>query len=297
MAGQAPSQEGEARFFVLGLAPNQGRIAIRFWLQAPLRELAPRIAQHFADLAIVRQFDSDPATPSLSRLLRALAVQEKADNVPPRLAGEWMRAILEGLAYPPALLNVAVMRCRAEQATEDARGNVSYLRAAILKAWLNRDHRRRHPLLDPDHPYFKEELDVTHPDVPYRLGRLFALLERIQEDAARPARLNATIRDRFYGAASTTPVAVFTTLLRLKNAHMKKLEAGRQAFYERQIGEVLGTVEDPAVADFPGQLTLPEQGRFALGYYQQRQSFFRRKDADDTPEADDPTPDSLLKED
>ncbi len=288
-SGLLPDTEGDARFCVLGLAPNASRIAIRFWLHAPLRELAPRIAQHFADLTVVRQFDSDLVTPSLSRLLRSLAVQDKADNVPPRLAGEWMRAILEGLPYPAGLLNVVVMRCRAEQATQDARGNVSYLRAAILKAWLNRDHRRRHPGLPPDHAHFKEDLDVTHPDVPYRLGRLFALLERIQEVAARPARLNATIRDRFYGAASTTPVAVFTTLLRLKNAHLKKLEPGLQSHYERQIGEVLGSVEAPAVSDFPGQLSLAEQGRFALGYYQQRQSFFTRKSSD-APDTDDKAP-------
>ncbi len=279
-SGKLPSAEGETRFFVLGLAPNAARISVRFWLHSPLAELAPHILQHFRDLAIVRQFDSDPTTPSLSRLLRALAVQEKSKNVPPRLAGEWVRAILEGLPYPQMLLNAAVMRCRAEQATKDARGNVSYLRAAILKAWLNRDHRRQNPQLSPDHAHFKEELDVTQPDVPYRLGRLFAVLERIQEDSARPAKLNATIRDRYYGAASTTPVAVFTTLLRLKNAHLKKLGVGAQTHFERLIGEIFGTIETPALDDFPAQLTLPEQGRFALGYYHQRQSFFTRKGQD-----------------
>jgi CRISPR-associated protein Csd1 len=286
-SGLPPGNEGDARFFVLGLAPNASRIAIRFWLQAPLRELAPRIAQHFRDLAIVPQFDADARTPSLSRLLRALAVQDKAENVPPRLAGEWMRAIVEGLPYPRPLLNAAVMRCRAEQATKDARGNVSFLRAAILKAWLNRDHRRQHPDLPADHAHFKEELDVTQPDVPYRLGRLFAVLERIQQQAQ--GSLNAGIRDRYYGAASTTPVAVFTTLLRLKNAHMKKLSDAAEAHFERLIGEILGNVEAPALHDFPTQLTLTEQGRFALGYYQQRQSFFSsRRDATDntTPKED-----------
>jgi CRISPR-associated protein Csd1 len=270
-SGQLPVGERDVRFFVLGLAPNAARIAIRFWLHAPLAELAPRIAQHFDDLRVVRRYDGDPATPSLFRLLTSLAVQGKADNVPPRLAGEWMRSILEGLPYPAALLNAAVVRCKAEQ-------EVTYLRAAILKAWLNRDHRRRHPKLLMDHSHFKEHLDMQQADVPYRLGRLFAMLERIQQQA-QPG-INATIRDRYYGAASTTPVAVFTTLLRLKNAHLKKLTEGQTIHFERLLGEVLEPVQD-----FPRQLTLPEQGRFALGYYHQRQSFFTKKEGTETTTA------------
>lgn len=267
-SGRLPVGEGDVQFFVLGLAPNAARISVRFWLRAPLGELAPRIAQHFTDLRVVRRYDSDPATPSLFRLLSSLALQGKLDNVPPRLAGEWMRAILEGLPYPALLLNAAVNRCKAEQ-------DVTYLRAAVLKAWLNRDHRRQHFDLPADHSHFKETLDMEQPDVPYRLGRLFAVLERIQQQAM--PGINATIRDRYYGAASTTPVAVFTTLLRLKNAHLKKLADGPCAYFERLIGEVV----EP-MTGFPRQLTLPEQGRFALGYYHQRQAFFTRKTAADT---------------
>ena len=111
----------------------------------------------------------------------------------------------------------------------------------------------------------------------YRLGRLFAVLERIQE-SAQPG-INATIRDRYYGAASTTPVSVFTTLLRLKNAHLKKLREDRVGYFERLIGEILAPLPD-----FPKQLALPDQGRFALGYYQQRQAFFTRKaDSGESP--------------
>jgi CRISPR-associated protein Csd1 len=267
-SGQLPVVERDVEFFVLGLAPNAARISVRFWLRAPLSELAPRVARHFDDLRIVRCYDSDPITPSLFRLLSSLALQRKLDNVPPRLAGEWMRAILEGLPYPALLLNAAVIRCKAEQ-------DVSYLRAAVLKAWLNRDQRRQQPDLPATHSHFKETLDMEQTDVAYRLGRLFAVLERIQQQAM--PGINATIRDRYYGAASTTPVAVFTTLLRLKNAHLKKLADGAVAYFERLIGEVV----EP-MTDFPRQLTLPDQGRFALGYYHQRQAFFARKDAAET---------------
>ena len=113
-------------------------------------------------------------------------------------------------------------------------------------------------------------------DLAYRLGRLFAVLERIQQQAM--PGINATIRDRYYGAASTTPVAVFTTLLRLKNAHLKKLADGPTAYFERLIGEVVEPMNE-----FPRQLALPDQGRFALGYYHQLQAFFTRKGATDKP--------------
>ena len=271
-SGTLPVGERDAQFFVLGLAPNAARISVRFWLRAPFSELAPRILRHFSDLRIVRRYDSDPVTPSLFRLLCSLALQGKLDNVPPRLAGEWMRAILEGQPYPASLLNAAVIRCKAEQ-------DVTTLRAAVLKAWLNRDHRRKNPATNADHQHFKEELDMEQTDAPYLLGRLFAVLERIQQQAL--PGINATIRDRYYGAASTTPVSVFTTLLRLKNAHLKKLNDGQINHFERLIGEVMAPLPD-----FPRQLTLPQQAKFALGYYHQRQVFYTRKAE---PSTDHPT--------
>lgn len=260
-SGKFDGARGETRFYVLGLAPNAARIAIRFWHAASLSDIARRITAWFDDLAIARG-PNDPEFPSLFRLLTAIAVQRKADNVPPRLGGDIMRAILEGLPFPPAWLNAAVQRCRAEQ-------QVTYMRAAALKACLNRQIRQnasRNPLCEKE---YLPVLDPTHPNAGYRLGRLFAVLERIQESAS--PGLNATIRDRYYGAASSTPVAVFTTLLRLKNAHLKKLPAGRVVNFEKLLGEIMD-----GLTDFPKHLALPDQGRFALGYYHQRQAFFTK---------------------
>jgi CRISPR-associated protein Csd1 len=287
-SGSLGADDSGRRFFVLGLSPNASRIAVRFWFHETFERLAPRILQHFADLRIVRQSDRDAATPSMYWLLRAIAPQGKAENVPPRLAGEWMRAILEGTPYPPALLNAAVNRCRAEQASDSFGGNVPYLRAAILKACINREYRRRHTEAASDFQFITEELDVNQTDPAYRLGRLFAVLERIQS-AAQPG-INATIRDRYYGAASSTPGAVFPTLMRLKNAHLKKLSPGMEAFFEKLVGEICGSVEQPLLAVFPRQLDLHAQGLFALGYYHQRQSLYTRKDAapdNDTPAQED----------
>lgn len=256
----------DTRFYVLGLAPNAARIAVRFWETAPAIELARRIRQHFEDIAVARS-PRDPEHLSLFRLLAATAVQGKADNIAPNLGGEVMRAIVEGLPYPATLLNAAVQRCRAEQ-------QVSYPRAAAIKGWLNRDARRRHLPQEE----FPPMLDPAHQSAAYRLGRLFATLERIQEDAAGgPGKLNATIRDRYYGAASSTPAAVFATLLRLKNHHLGKLHAGRAVQMEKLIGEIMAGIDD-----IPSHLSLPDQGRFALGYYHQRQAFFTKHVAEST---------------
>ncbi len=273
-SGKWGRSDEATRFHVLGLAPNAARISIRFYHCVTLGELGQRIAQHFEDLSLVRG-PTDAEFPSLFRLLTAAALQSKADNIPPNLGGAIMDAIFSGgnTPYPSLWLNAAVGRCRAEQ-------TVNYLRAAGIKACLNRRIRQARPSSPPSHSVqeFLPMLDLSNSNPAYRLGRLFAVLEKIQEEAS--PGLNATIRDRYYGAASSTPVAVFTTLLRLKNAHLKKLTLGRTASFEKLLGEVLGPV-----TEFPKHLPLPDQGRFALGYYHQRQDFFTKKpdNANNTP--------------
>ena len=282
-SGKWGQSDETLRFYVLGLAPNAARISIRFFHCVTLGELGQRIAQHFEDLALVRG-PHDAQYPSLKRLLQTVCLATSKqpfgdmDRLPPNLGGAIVDAIFAGenAPYPAMWLNAAVGRCRAEQAKKTQQGaqaqNVPYARAAAIKACLNRQIRRAN-LSAPPHLLEKEflpmlDLSNTHPA--YRLGRLFAVLEKIQEEAS--PGLNATIRDRYYGAASSTPVAVFTTLLRLKNAHLKKLSAGRTAQFEKLLGEVLGPV-----SEFPKHLPLPDQGRFALGYYHQRQDFFSKK--------------------
>jgi len=265
--GLLENDEGRAKFFALGLAPNAARIAIRFWHHSTVAEMAVRIRQHFDDLAIERS-PRDPPYLSLFRLLISVATQGKADNIPPNLGGELMRSALADLPYPQTLLAAAVRRLRAEH-------EVTYSRAALLKACINRATRYANPKM-------KEELtmslDEANANVGYRLGRLFAVLEKIQEEA-NPG-INATIRDRYYGAASSTPVTVFSTLLKLKNHHLSKLDnRGRAVNLEKRIGEIMD-----GLGDFPAQLPLADQGRFAIGYYHQRQDFFKKTDTSTSPE-------------
>lgn len=256
--GLLENDEGRAKFFVLGLAPNAARIAIRFWHHGTVAEMAVRIRQHFDDLAIARS-PHDPPYLSLFRLLVSVATLGKADNIPPNLGGEMMRSVLADLPYPHTLLAAAVRRIRAEH-------EVTYPRTAVLKACINRATRYTHTEIKEE---LKVSLDESNINTGYRLGRLFAVLEKIQEEA-NPG-INATIRDRYYGAASSTPVTVFPTLLKLKNHHLSKLEnRGRAVNLEKRIGEIMDGIND-----FPTQLPLADQGRFAVGYYHQRQDFFK----------------------
>lgn len=253
--------DAQTRFFVLGLAPNAARLSIRFWRVGTVPEMAARINAHFQDLAIDHGPKERPGL-SLLRLLASTAVQGKVENIPPNLGGEFMRAILDGTPYPTTLVQAVVRRLRADH-------DVTYPRAALAKACINRETRFRNPRQEKE---LTMSLDVTNNNIGYRLGRLFAALEKVQGDA-QPG-LNATIRDRFYGAASGTPVTVFGNLMRLKNHHLSKLSDGLRITRERQIQEIMEGIPPDG---FPAHLDLADQGRFAVGYYHQMQAFFSKK--------------------
>ncbi len=256
--GIAPVKVHQTRFFVLGLGPNAARIAIRFWHVGTVAELAKTIQQHFDDLEIVRPSFEKPHL-SVFRLLLATAAQSKSENIPPNLGGDVMRSIMECLPYPKTLLQGTLRRVRAER-------DVKYSQAAVLKACLNRQVRSEQT----SGKEITVSLDHSNINPGYRLGRLFAVLEKVQEEA-NPG-INATIRERFYGAASSTPVTVFPNLMKLKNHHIAKLEnPGRRVNLERLISEIVD-----GVIDFPSHLSLADQGRFAIGYYHQRQALFSK---------------------
>ncbi|HUG26114.1 type I-C CRISPR-associated protein Cas8c/Csd1 [Piscinibacter sp.] len=267
----AIDEQDKTRFYVLGLAPNAARISVRFWWTGTAGELAARIRQHFDDLHIAHDRPGDAPHLSVFRLLVSTATLGKADNIRPNLAGAVVRSIFEGTEYPRELLGAAMQRIRAEG------GAVTYARAALIKACLTREARLQSRQTTT--PEVSVSLDPINPNTAYRLGRLFAVLERAQE-AASPG-INATIRDRYFGAASATPVTVFPRLLKLNTHHLSKLDNRGQAVnLEKQIGQIIDGVND-----FPPLLSLADQGRFSIGYYHQRQSFYTRKEPNTQPEA------------
>lgn len=283
LTGATAVEESQTKFFVLALAaPSKSRLTIRFWHVATVGELAGHIRQHFKDLEIVRpHYIANPFL-SLKTLLSAVAPPSAQrrdgdiDSLPPKLAGDFMRSIFNSrLPYPQLLLQAALTRIRAEQARKRDNGkpaeHVTYARAALIKAWLNR-HIRHH------HSQERENdmaLDESCTNIGYRLGRLFALLEHIQQDA-NPG-INTTIRDSYFGSASCMPGAVFPTLMRRNQHHMSKLRKEKPGLYvvrDKLMQAILNEGMDCAIG-FPSMLSLPDQGRFVIGYYQQRQDLFK----------------------
>jgi len=250
------SAEGGNRFHVLGLSPNAARIAVRFWQVGTVAEFSVKLGEWFKDIEIAGRRDNQ--YPPLKAMLRSTALLGKDEYIPPTLIGETIRAILSGTSLPASLFHAVIKRVKAEK------GAVTAYRAALLKACLNRKYRQQHQ-------HDKEiamALDKNETRIGYRLGRLFAVLEKLQEDA-HPG-LNATIRDRYYSSASCTPRAVFGTLMRLHSHHLKKLsEPAWRIAAQRNMAEIMADI-----GDFPSHLDLENQGLFAIGYYHQRQDLF-----------------------
>jgi len=249
-------EDPELQIFILGLSPNASRLSVRFWYTSTVGDISNKIGQHFRDLAIVRS-EKDPEFPGMWQLLKETAVQGKTENIPPLLAGALMRSVLTGTAYPQGLLSALIGRIRADQA-------LNYMRVAMIKACLNRKCRI---LLNQKE--VSMSLDRESTNIAYRLGRLFAVLEKAQKDAIPGA--NTTIKDRFYGSASATPSIVFPQLLRLAQHHLQKAEYGGRT--DKMIEEIMQGIEK-----FPTHLSLDDQGMFAVGYYHQRQAFYTKSE-------------------
>ena len=250
--------DDKVRFYVLGLAPNAARISIRFWYENDFGKLADDYRDFLLDMRIEPP-DRDENV-ALWKYLRETAVLGKAENVQPNLAGDWMRAILTGGDYPLTLLTSVLMRIRSG-------GEVNAKRAATIKSILNRNYDWEVPVA----------LDAESEDEAYVLGRLFAILEKLQTLSL--GRVNAGIREKFYGSASANPRVVFPLLLRMNIHHQSKAEKtpsnkGLASYFAKQLAEVVNKLP----AQFPASLSLQGQGKFALGYYHQLN---RRKAAEE----------------
>lgn len=260
----APAIAPGTRFHILGLAPNAARLSVRFWLEDSFEVFARRLAQHHADLALEPRPRAWGRPPAIGRLLvKTTALQEKFENIPPLLAGEVARAVLAGTRYPRSWLAAALVRLRAGD--DPATG----WHAAAIRACLTRDLR-----LNGDRGDIPVSLDKDDPSPAYQLGRLFAALEAAQRRALKD--VNATIRDRYFGAASATPATVFPLLLRGAQNHVARLRKdGKDYWIEREIGEIVERLPSA----LPRTLRLEAQGRFAIGYYHQRQAQFAGRPA------------------
>ncbi|HDH00326.1 MAG TPA: type I-C CRISPR-associated protein Cas8c/Csd1 [Nitrospirae bacterium] len=242
-------EDKDIKFYILGLSLNKARLALRFWHVCSVSELIGRFRDHFGNLEMERS-ERDIPFPGVWHLLKETARETK--DISPVLGGALTRSILMGAHYPQSLYQRVLGRIRADR-------RVNYLRVSILKAVLKRNHKKEVPM----------SLDTERTDVAYLLGRLFAVLEKAQLDAL--GKINSTIKDRFFSAASATPASVFPRLLRLSQHHIAKAKNGHIS--DRRISEIMENVNT-----FPAHINLQDQGLFAIAYYQQKNALYRKNE-------------------
>lgn len=255
--GDKVSEMEDKNFYILGLSPNNARVAIRFFYRDTLGGFARKISQHYEDLEL--EGGRRPYLPPWLILNETTNKNSTKDKPAPLLAGRFMKSILTGIMYPDDLYLAMIRRIRAEQ-------DISHARVSAIKAYLTRKSRKYEKTELKE--VIKVSLNEETTNTAYRLGRLFALLEKVQE-MAQPG-INATIKDRYFSTASATPRTVFPILIRLSQHHFGKLTS---KWLEIEVGKVLDDI-----TEFPSHLNIEDQGLFILGYYQQRQSFFKKKE-------------------
>lgn len=252
----------EDKFYILGLAPNSARIAVVYWAEIPLKEFAGTICKHFEDMTVVDMRIEKKTYMSLRNILSTVTLGGKVSDATPNLPDAVVKSIFQGLPYPQTLFASCIRRIRAESGDKD-KNAVHITRAAIIKAYLNRisDNKKIEIMLDKDNT-----------NQGYLCGRLFAVLDKIQEEANN----QHSIRERYMNSASSTPAAVFSTILNLSNHHVENLKnEGRKIYFEKLKQEIMSKID---ANGFKAQLDLQDQGRFFIGYYHQRQDFFTKND-------------------
>lgn len=249
------------KFYILGLAPNAARLSIRFFYQDSFGNILNNLKKHYDRMEIKRPSWDSTRYLGVSRILyETINKNAKEKKAQPNMVAGVFRAILSGARYPESLYTNTLIRIRAEQ------GVITRGRAAIIKAYLIRNKS----ILQEEDKFVG--LNEEYNDVAYVLGRLFAVLEEIQENA-NPG-INATIRDRYFNSACSSPASVFPVLMKLKNSHIRKLEVFKKIHYEKMLTDLQGRIE----MKYPKKLNLDEQGKFILGYYHQVQKRYTKKE-------------------
>ncbi len=252
----------EDKFYILGLSLNSARIAVVYWAEIPLKEFAGTICKHFDDMEVADTRLEKKPYMSLRNMLSTVTLGGKVADATPNLPDALVKSIFQGIPYPQTLFASCIRRIRAESSDKD-KGAVHITRAAIIKAYLNRISNNQK---------IKIMLDKENTNQGYLCGRLFAVLDKIQEEANNMH----SIRERYMNSASSTPAAVFSTILNLSSHHFDNLKSeGRKIYFEKLKQEIISKID---AEGFKSQLDLQDQGRFFIGYYHQRQDFYTKNE-------------------
>ena len=245
-------------FYILGLSPNAARLSVRFFYRNTLGAIMKNVNDHYARMEIVGNLF--PVTPLWAMLRETVNLHTTDKSPSPVMSGAVARAIFSGTRYPASLLEATMLRIRAER-------DITPGRAAILKAYYLKNPNSQCP-----EEVLHVSLNENSTNIPYTLGRLFAVYEAVQE-RANPG-INATIKDKYFNSAASTPATIFPILDNLCQKHLRKLDTGLRIYYDKQITQLKNILGETN----PLRLTLPEQGSFNLGYYHQKQSIYTKKE-------------------
>lgn len=262
-------------FYILGLAPNASRIAVRFFEKNTFGEVLKKLEAHQERMKLQGPEWEKGEIPLWRILKETVNPNSKENCISPLIAGSLLRSILTDSKYPESLYHQMLLRVFKDQDKPAEAGSkaiykVSHTKAAFIKAYLLKNATK--------HWEGKLQMAVNTEtkDISYVLGRLFSVLEDIQLKAI--PEINATIKRRYFNSACTTPAAVFPILLKLTNSHISKFEKSKAIYYKKKLGALMDQIEMPnAGMPFPKRLNLEEQGAFVLGYYQETQARYVKK--------------------
>ena len=245
-------------FNILGISPNAARLSVRFFYQDSFGNIVRHLKEHYDRLAIVPDARKLPEMLPLWRILKETVNPKGQDkSASPQLAGDMLRAILTGGRYPATVYQQIRLRIRADR-------EINHERAAMIKAYL-----LKNMCTAQNKEALTMDLNESTTYQPYVLGRLFAVLEKIQEQASGVT----TIKDKYFTSAGSTPSAVFPLIVDLAQKHLRKMDGGKKVYFEKLLQSLLCMVS----ASYPSHHTLSDQGVFQLGYYHQKQKFYQSK--------------------
>ncbi len=263
-SGERPDLE-RCRFRALTLSANSGRVVVRDWMEGQFEKLVENVDTWFDNLAVVHRDGTRVVRKHKFGAVLAATSRKLKDVARPVVTELWRCALNARREIPLQVAIQCLARVRIDFISDDA---PSHARLGLLKAFWNRRHPGREELK------MTEELNDDFDRLPaYLYGRLLAILGQIQQTALRGVK--ATVIQRYYGAASTSPALVLGRLVRLANvAHLPKIKNQRlRHWYETQLARVWEKVKAPPQKT----LTLEEQTVFAMGYYHQLADFSRRR--------------------
>lgn len=265
-------------FYVAGFTPNSSRISQKFIFHDKFGRIFDNVLKHQQDIS----FTEGQHQVSIERIKRELiSPKSSKEKVPSPLTAALFEAILKGTRYPEELLSTIVARVKTDSDEENNHFiKLNDTRAGLIKGCINRKQNKEE---------IKMSLDLENKNQAYLCGRLFAVLEKIQQDASGGG-LNRTIKDSYFASACSKPSTVFPKLYKLSQNHIKKLSS--PIFYNKLCGEILDGLD----GKFPSTLSLDDQGRFIVGYAQQYRDLYTKKSKDKPAENSEVKPEAKSEE-